>query len=133
MYLIDTNIWLENLLDQDRAREVKEFLNNVKSNRLYISDFALHSIAIILTKLKKYDTFVKFLDDLFVDNMVNLVRLEPESVKNVLNVILQYNLDFDDAYQYVCAENYNLEIISFDADFDKTKLSRKTPTEIKKM
>lgn len=80
------------------------------------SDFTLHSIAIILTKLKKYDTFVKFIDDLFVDNKINLVRLEPESVKNVLTIISQYNLDFDDAYQYVCADNYNLEIISFDAD-----------------
>jgi hypothetical protein len=122
---------LENLLDQERAKEVKEFLNNVKTNRLYISDFTLHSIGIILTKFKKYDTLVKFLDDLFVDNSVNLVRLEPESVKNVLNVISQYNLDFDDAYQYVCADKYNLVIISFDADFDKTKLSRKKPAEIK--
>ncbi|PJA99329.1 MAG: VapC toxin family PIN domain ribonuclease [Ignavibacteriales bacterium CG_4_9_14_3_um_filter_30_11] len=131
MYLIDTNIWLENLLDQERAKEVKEFLNNVETRLLYISDFTLHSIAIILTKLKKYDTFVKFLDDLFVNNKINLVRLEPESMKNVLTVISQYNLDFDDAYQYVCADSYNLEIISFDTDFDKTKLSRKTPAEIK--
>jgi len=131
MYLIDTNIWLENLLDQERAKEVKEFLNNIETRLLYISDFTLHSIAIILTKLKKYDTFVKFLDDLFVNNKINLVRLEPESMKNVLTVISQYNLDFDDAYQYVCADSYNLEIISFDTDFDKTKLSRKTPAEIK--
>ena len=131
MYLIDTNIWLENLLDQERAKEVKEFLNNIETRLLYISDFTLHSIAIILTKLKKYDTFVKFLDDLFVNNKINLVRLEPESMKNVLTVISQYNLDFDDAYQYVCADSYNLETISFDTDFDKTKLSRKTPAEIK--
>ena len=130
MYLIDTNIWLENLLDQKRAKEVKEFLNNVETRLLYISDFTLHSIAIILTKLKKYDTLVKFLDDLFANNKINLVRLEPESMKNVLTVISQYNLDFDDAYQYVCADSYNLEIISFDTDFDKTKLSRKTPAEI---
>ncbi len=130
MYLIDTNIWLENLLDQERAKEVKEFLNNVETRLLYISDFTLHSIAIILTKLKKYDTLVKFLDDLFANNKINLVRLEPESMKNVLTVISQYNLDFDDAYQYVCADSYNLEIISFDTDFDKTKLSRKTPAEI---
>ena len=41
MYLIDTNIWLENLLDQERAKEVKEFLNNVKTSQLYVSDFAL--------------------------------------------------------------------------------------------
>ncbi|MFZ8805855.1 MAG: PIN domain-containing protein [Candidatus Calescibacterium sp.] len=42
----------------------------------------------------------------------------------------RFNLDFDDAYQYVVAEKYNLTIISFDSDFDRTELGRKTPREI---
>ncbi len=41
-----------------------------------------------------------------------------------------YNLDFDDAYQYMLAKEYQLQIISFDKDFDKTKLGRKEPSEI---
>jgi len=39
-------------------------------------------------------------------------------------------LDFDDAYQYVTAEKFNLTIVSYDIDFDKTELGRKTPKEI---
>jgi len=42
----------------------------------------------------------------------------------------KFKLDFDDAYQYVAAEKYDLIIISFDADFDITERGRKTPKEI---
>lgn len=33
----------------------------------------------------------------------------------------QFNLDFDDAYQYVAAQKTNLSLISFDTDFDHTE------------
>lgn len=39
----------------------------------------------------------------------------------------RFNLDFDDAYQYVIAEKYSLTIISFDSDFDRTERGRTTP------
>jgi len=42
----------------------------------------------------------------------------------------QYNLDFDDAYQYIQAEKHQLQLISFDKDFDNTKIGRKEPSEI---
>jgi len=42
----------------------------------------------------------------------------------------QYNLDFDDAYQYMLAEKHQLQLISFDKDFDSTKIGRKEPSEI---
>ena len=81
MYLVDTNIWLERLLDQDKSEEVGRFLDIVK-------------------------------------------------------VIEKYNLDFDDAYQYVTATKSNLLLVSFDSDFDRTEGRRKTPevicTEFKK-
>lgn len=40
MYLIDTNILLEFLLDQQRADEVETFLHTVPKNLLYLSDSA---------------------------------------------------------------------------------------------
>ena len=42
----------------------------------------------------------------------------------------RFNLDFDDAYQYVAAEKFNLEIVSFDSDFDRTERGRKTPDQV---
>ena len=47
MYLIDTNIFLEVLLTQEKKETCKKFLDeNIKN--LYISDFSLHSIGVIL-------------------------------------------------------------------------------------
>ena len=42
----------------------------------------------------------------------------------------RFNLDFDDAYQYVVAERYGLTIVSFNSDFDRTERGRKTPKDL---
>ncbi len=60
MYLIDTNIWLELLLQQEKAEEVSSFFQAVDSSSLAITDFTLYSIGIILTRLKKFDAFNDF-------------------------------------------------------------------------
>ncbi|MGM0580579.1 MAG: hypothetical protein ACQETL_07865 [Bacteroidota bacterium] len=52
-YLVDTNIWLERLLDQDKSAIVAKFLDTVPLDQLFISDFALHSIGVIMSRLKK--------------------------------------------------------------------------------
>ena len=53
MYLVDTNIWLERLLDQERSAEVGQFLAQTPTGQLMMSDFTLHSIGIILDQLGK--------------------------------------------------------------------------------
>ncbi len=42
----------------------------------------------------------------------------------------QFTLDFDDAYQYVAAQQSNAVIVSFDKDFDRTDYGRQTPASI---
>jgi len=42
-YLVDTNVWLERLLDQDKSEVVSKFLNTIPVNQLFISDFAVSS------------------------------------------------------------------------------------------
>ena len=42
----------------------------------------------------------------------------------------RFSLDFDDAYQYTEAVKYDLQIVSFDTDFDRTERGRKTPAQI---
>jgi predicted nucleic acid-binding protein len=41
----------------------------------------------------------------------------------------QFNLDFDDAYQYLAAEKHGLILVSLDSDFDRTERGRQTPVE----
>jgi predicted nucleic acid-binding protein len=130
MYLLDTNIWLERLLDQEHSDEVAQFLNQIPGEQLFITDFSLHSIGVILARLKQAKSLVRFLDDAFNYGAVRLVHLLPQDLSQVVEKISQFHLDFDDAYQYVAAEKYDLILVSFDKDFDGTERKRKTPGEI---
>ena len=130
MYLVDTNIWLERLLDQERSEIVGKFIDTLPSDDLFISDFAFHSIGVILCRINKRDILTQFTDDIFKNGDVSLLSLEPDDIVDIVKVIEEYDLDFDDAYQYVTAEKNNLTLVSFDADFDRTERGRKTPEVI---
>lgn len=129
MYLVDTNVWLERLLDQKHSAEVGSFLHRTPSDRLYMTDFALHSVGIVLARLDHLDTFKHFIQDVFIEGAVNLVRLSPEDMMELVNVMQRFSLDFDDAYQYVAAAGHGLVLVSFDADFDRTEMGRRTPAQ----
>ena len=130
MYLVDTNVWLERLLDQERSWEVGRFLDRVSSDQLFITDFAFHSIGIVLSRLNCVGAFLQFVRDAFMDGDVSIVCLGPEDMAKVVDVMQKFNLDFDDAYQYVVAERYGLTIVSFDGDFDRTERGRKVPRDL---
>jgi len=130
MYLVDTNIWLERLLDQERPAEVGQFLAQTSTDQLLMTDFALHSIGVILDRLGQRGVLSRFVDDLFVQGGVILVSVRPAAMHRLVSVMEQFNLDFDDAYQYVAAEQADAVIVSFDGDFDRTDRGRKTPVDI---
>jgi len=48
MFLIDSNIWLEIFLNQEKANEAKAFINSVSNDKMFITEFTLYSICIIL-------------------------------------------------------------------------------------
>jgi len=129
LYLIDTNILLEGLLKQEKADSVRSFFTTVDLGQMAITDLALHSIGIILFRFGKYDIFNSFLNDLIIDG-IEVLTLKPDDLLELEETIQSYNLDFDDAYQYLVAEKSHLVIISFDKDFDNTELGRKEPSEI---
>src|SRR4030042_2743675 len=128
--LVYTNVWLERLLDQDKSEIVSKFLNTIPVNQLFISDFAVHSIGVILSKLKKLDTLRMFLYDLFINGQIELLTLEPHDLIDVTNNIKKHNLDFDDSYQFTVAEKYALTLVTFDKDFKVIGLKRKTHQDI---
>jgi len=130
MLLIDTNVWMERLLDQERSAEVGQFLDAVPSDALFITDFAFHSICLAMCRLNQQEGLRRFVQDLFESGGVSLLHLEAEDVPQVLEVMQRLHLDFDDAYQYVVAEKYDLTLVSFDADFDRTPRGRRVPGEI---
>ena len=129
MYLADTNIFLEALLGQDKKNDVQLFLQNIDLSTIYITDLSLHSIGIILYRLKNFTLFSSFLEDIIVDG-VGILSLPLEDLKTLALIVDKFNLDFDDAYQYVVAAKYEMQLISFDTDFDRTERKRKEPIEV---
>ncbi len=130
MYLVDTNVWLELLLEQEKAAQVRQFLQATEARFLWLTEFSLYSIGVILIRLRKDDLFEDFVSDTIDDSGVKRIRLDTSELRQPLAVRQKFQLDFDDAYQYVAAENYDLAIVSFDTDFDRTARGRKTPVEV---
>ncbi len=129
MYLADTNIFLEALLGQEKKDDVQSFLQNIDLSEIFITDLSLHSIGIILYRLKNSALFRTFLEDIIVDG-VGILSLPPEDLKTLALTADKFNLDFDDAYQYAVAAKYEMQLISFDTDFDRTERKRKEPIEV---
>lgn len=130
VFLIDTNVWLEMLLEQEKCEEVRRFFQSVDSDHLAISEFSLYSIGIVLVRLKKDAIFHDFLSAAIEDSGIVVLRLDSTGLKQVLELHKQFLLDFDDADQYVAAAPSGYALISFDADFDGTPLGRRTPSQV---
>jgi len=129
-YLLDANIWLELLFEQERAEDVRRFLETVPMAEIAISEFSVYSIGIALARNGLEDAFVQFVSDTLEGTTLARIRLDTTDLKEIMNVRKRFRLDFDDAYQYVAAERHDLTLVSFDADFDRTDRGRKTPADI---
>jgi predicted nucleic acid-binding protein len=129
-YQLDTNILLEFLLDQEKADDVERFLSVVPHESLFVTEFSVHSIGVLLLRRKLHTGFVRFVEDILVTGAITMIRLGTEDLLAVSRIAERTGLSFDDAYQYVAAEKHNLTIVSFDADFDRTERGRRTPADI---
>lgn len=117
-YLFDTNIFLEILLDQAKKEKAKKLIKT-HSSQLFISDFSLHSIGIILIKQKKFSIFKEFLNDIIPH--VTILSLTKDKYPDLNKIAEKFNLDFDDAYQTALAKEFDLAIITMDNDFIRVK------------
>lgn len=131
MYLLDTNIFLELLLDQQDSASVKSFLRTTLPAELSISDLAFHSIGIILYQKNAAALFSDLVRDLFGEGGITILALDSGDVVRIEQIAATFHLDFDDAYQYVVAEKFDLTLVSFDKDFDRTDRKRIVPADIR--
>lgn len=121
-YLIDTNIFLEILLQQEKKETCKKHLND-NIGHIYITDFSLHSIGVILFKLGRKNDFILFATDVLP--RVELISLPINEYHTVSEFAAKFNLDFDDAYQACVARSHKLVISTFDKDFKKIAKEQK--------
>jgi len=108
MYLLDTNILLELLLNQKKADEVERLLLETPPEMLSVSEFTIDSIGVILIRRIMHDIFLKAVDDMLLVGGIRLMRIGPEDMQRVVLASRRFKLDYDDAYQYALAEKYNL-------------------------
>jgi len=128
--LIDTNVFLEVILEQEKAEEARDLLTKTEEHELFISDYSLHSIGLLLFRRKQHGVFGQFVKDMMLNAGMIMASLFAEDMEAVINAAQRFSLDFDDAYQYATAEKYRLTIVSFDSDFDRTERGRRTPAEV---
>ena len=128
--LMDTNIFLEVILEQEKAEEARALLARTEEHDLFISDYSLHSIGVLLFRRGQHEVVGQFVKDMMLNAGLIMISLPGKDMEAIIDAARRFNLDFDDAYQYAAAEKYGLTIVSFDADFDHTERGRKTPGEI---
>jgi predicted nucleic acid-binding protein len=128
--LVDTNLFIEVLLNQVSAGEARTFLENRKGHDLFVTDFALHSIGLLLFRHKQHQVFHQFLQEMMGGVGIGMVSLTAREMDSLVGLAAKFDLDFDDAYQYSAAIRHGLKIVSFDADFDRTTEGRLLPTDV---
>ena len=93
--LIDTNIFLEILLEQEQRTLCKQFITENLAD-ICISDFTLHSLGVVTYRKNKADLFAQFAQDMLPH--LNILTL-PKNDYAGMNIVAQLlNLDFDDTY-----------------------------------
>jgi predicted nucleic acid-binding protein len=130
MYLIDTNIFLEVLLSQNRKGECENFLEQVRTGKTVgvVTDFTVHSIIVIMDNSGKLKELRTFLLSLVAYKGLKVYYTALREELEALDIAISQHLDMDDAIQYSTALELGCEaIISFDKHFDNLKIARKDP------
>ncbi len=128
MILLDTNIFLEMFLKQDRAAQCERLLNRISEGELeaVVTRFSVHAVEAILGKAETVSIFLRNLE-----RSSGLVVYDTGNTDEIATTIVQRKtkLDFDDALQYFVAKKLAVDyIVSFDRHFDGLDIERTEPS-----
>ena len=137
--LIDTNVFLSFLYREESSswRDSLELINRIARGdfHAFITRFTLHTIAVKVSyqrkpeRLKKLASFLERIDQSIGFTIYDTSTIEE---KNIVDLMETMPLDFDDALQYFVASQLRLTLVSFDSDFDRTRIMRVEPGAILK-
>jgi predicted nucleic acid-binding protein len=135
MYLVDTNIFLEVLLQGPRKDECTGFLNLLKDGKKggIITDFAVHSIIVIMGNHNKFKELKIFLTSLTAYKGLHVYNTSLADEIFATEIATEQKMDMDDALQYSIAQAIKAEaIMSFDKHFNNLKIPRMEPNQTQK-
>lgn len=133
MYLIDTNIFLEVMLSRERKEECKRLLKALRNGKIrsIVTDFTIHSIIVLLDRLKRLKELRTFLLSLTAYKGLYIYTTSIAEEVKAIEIAEEKGLDMDDAIQYSAALSVKVDaIISFDKDFNGLEIPRKEPKDI---
>lgn len=84
MFLVDTNIFLEVMLGQEKSTEVKDFFNRADFSSLFMSDFSLFSIGILYFKEKNTTPFIKLVNEDIGRSGLRVASLDLSDYQNIV-------------------------------------------------
>jgi predicted nucleic acid-binding protein len=123
--LIDTNIFLEVQLNQDRTPQATQILQMVQSDTVkgYVTDYTIDSIALLMEHYRKTpDEIQTFLSSLLAYKGLEIYTISIFDRILATKHMQTFKLDYDDACQYQAMKVLKLNTIaSFDKDFDRIK------------
>lgn len=118
--LIDTNIFLEYLLAQEKADECFHAIKTIIDTNIdaVISSFSLHSIEILMIRKGLNLKLREFLDVISEIQYIRVYNTIPREDIEILSLMENTRLDFDDAIQLYIAKKLNAILLTLDKHFD---------------
>jgi hypothetical protein len=86
-FLIDANIFLEVMLNQQHAQEAKSFLQKSDIHEYFISDFSLHSIALILLQRRAFNLLEHFIANTIRSGSIRVLGVPPDDFTTSIQAI----------------------------------------------
>jgi predicted nucleic acid-binding protein len=134
LYLIDTNIFLEAILERKNKKECLALLRMIDRGeiRAFTTAFTIHSIEVVMDHAGEPEALRTFLKSIKGFKGLSIYNTTIDDEINVVDE-MRTGLDFDDALQSYVARKLNLRIVSFDRHFDGIEgLFRLRPKDITK-
>lgn len=131
IYLIDSSVFLELFLGQEKARECGYFLEEARSGKIkcFVSDFNVDSILLAIEReTKNPEMMERFLLSLAAYSGLSVYFHTLEDRFKALEIAKLYNLDFEDSMTFQAAVSAGCtKIVSFDRHFDNLPVKRIEP------
>lgn len=118
MYLIDTNIFLEVFLNQEKAEDCQLFLSRLSGEASgVVTAFAVHAIEVILTDRGRQEALRQWLKALDDKGYLTVYSTTIAEEIEISDLTKSSRLDFDDSLQYYVARKKGLTLVTLDKDF----------------
>jgi len=121
MIWVDASVWLEIALNQGKAQLCEQFLESVRKDALFVSDFDLYSIVLTMLKYKKTNDDIKKFMGVFAGfPKITVFRPSPLLIAEAVDAMKPLKLTIDDSISYACMRHLGIKkLATLDSDFRK--------------